>query len=644
MLRAGPADQGLAARPRGGPAPGWAEALAAFDAAIASANAGRIEKKGSEAKLFVPLAGGLNPQPISTLLDLTVFHVAARERPDGLDPEGLPAAKRIPSDIAKAAREAVREGFSTWLKALAAWRARGEAGEGRPRMPGFAKRGTLPGFAFPLTESTQRFPSLAKFAMRTGEDKAGVLPDADKEGWAAFGLRAAIGKAVAAWAKGDPSRAGAAAKSVRIAFSGKKLRMSAALAVPRRHPEGSFLWELARREPEAWAEMSPDPDLLEAWVRELIAPQAWLGAATDPKAPHAWISQNFEVAGVDPGLGNLAAMGRSCGAPMLAFSGKAFGDKVAEFDERIEKLASRLAGPELRALASKIQKARDAGSPVAAADNARRRELAQALWQDGRILALRRGKKAYSTGEAHRLASAIAKAAAAGRAAAVVLSRNPGMKKQDMGRAGNKRAHNVPHGLLAALLREKLDALGVALVETEESWTSQASFVDSDPMPVHPAGAKGEAAKARKAEAKLAKLRGKTEPPKAGPPETPAVEIKPAAAPEAPAPFLREKKPKRPKAAKRDNDNKDPQQTKPPPSFSGAREASDRNRFVRHRPLDASARPEARHRRRAVHADGQAALNAIRKVCPAFACSAKVSLRHQVMLLRAGRWRLWEPA
>jgi IS605 OrfB family transposase len=604
----------------------WAEALKAFDDAIESANALRA---GKGSKLFTKLSSGLNPSPVSTILDLTIFHAATRERIDGLDPLKRSASKRIPANIAKAAREHVRESLSTWLKALKAWRkAPGEAG--MPRMPGYQKKGALPAFMFPLDDSTRGFPNLGKFDLSVGEDKAGVLGNEDKEAWAAFKLRAHAEACVAAWAKSDPNRQEAQIKSVRIHAQSKRPKMEIVVAVARIHPAGSFLAELKARHPEDWAKRASDPAALEDWTKELVAGLSWSDV---PAHPNAWISENFSAVGADPGQNNLLSLGFSGGATMKIFSGKAFERKMASFDQRIDRLAAGLTTPELRTLAASIQATLNAGGKTALADIRRRQELSQAIHQDGRMLALRRQKQAYSKDQAHRLARAVANAAADAKAAVVVLSRNKGWKQAaGLNAKAERRSHNIPHATLGKLLREKLDALGIVLIETEESYTSQASFVDHDPMPVHAKGAKQEAARARKLQDKLTTSQGQMQP--WGQAEKAVLPT------EAPASFQRPAQGSAKKTV-----TPAPACVPKPPPFSGTRDASDRNFYVRQGPLDARGSPRINpHRRGRVPADGQAALNAIRKICPKFACSSKVSLAFDVMRLSFGCWRKFESA
>ena len=447
-----------------------------------------------------------SPNPLATVLDATLFHKACRDRVDGLDPQRKTASSRIPSRLGKEARERVRQSFSNWAKSLGAWKAAGSDPRGMPGMPGYFPKGELPSFEFPLGQTTRKLPKLGGFEMKVGEDKALALSDQDKAGWCDFELRKHVERSLAAWAK-DRGLEGATPKRVRIQVK-KNGRASLQIVaeLPRSFPEGSFLAQLKARHPQEWEGRGGDAATLEAWIKKLCANQSWLPLAVGPENQNDWISRQFSVVGADPGEANLLSLGFSGGHPMAIFSGHEFHQRTSRLDQSIDRLASKLCSPEERGLQAKRDALAASGQKLPINDLIRLRELAKARWSDPKIIALRRKKRDYVRGEVHRLAAKVAKQASQAKAAVFVLSRNHGLKSAS-GRSSKQErtAHNIPHDLLAQLLRDKLDMLGIALVETEESFTSLASFVDHDPLGVHPNGAKQEAAQAKRAAKKLAK-------------------------------------------------------------------------------------------------------------------------------------------
>ncbi len=68
----------------------------------------------------------------------------------------------------------------------------------------------------------------------------------------------------------------------------------------------------------------------------------------------------------------------------------------------------------------------------------------------------------------------------------LVIGKNP-LWKQDvhLGRSTNQNFVSVPHARFIAMLTYKAALVGIQVLLTEESYTSQASFLDADPLPVY---------------------------------------------------------------------------------------------------------------------------------------------------------------
>ena len=116
-----------------------------------------------------------------------------------------------------------------------------------------------------------------------------------------------------AWRQGGDFEA----KQIRIVPDPKGTRIHVVCSTPDVHPEGSFLWELARRHPEEWAKRRGDVDMMSAWVRELASTQTWNPdrvTSPDREGPAAWISENFGALGIDPGVSNVACVASTSGA------------------------------------------------------------------------------------------------------------------------------------------------------------------------------------------------------------------------------------------------------------------------------------------------------------------------------------------
>jgi putative transposase len=68
----------------------------------------------------------------------------------------------------------------------------------------------------------------------------------------------------------------------------------------------------------------------------------------------------------------------------------------------------------------------------------------------------------------------------------LVIGKNPLWKQHArLGRRGNQNFVSVPHARFIEMLTYKAELVGIQVIVTEESYTSKASFLDADPLPVY---------------------------------------------------------------------------------------------------------------------------------------------------------------
>jgi putative transposase len=71
---------------------------------------------------------------------------------------------------------------------------------------------------------------------------------------------------------------------------------------------------------------------------------------------------------------------------------------------------------------------------------------------------------------------------------ALVIGRNPRWKQEaNLGRRGNQNFVGIPHARYIAMLSYKAEVVGVQVLVSEERYTSKASLLDGDPLPVYAA-------------------------------------------------------------------------------------------------------------------------------------------------------------
>ena len=76
----------------------------------------------------------------------------------------------------------------------------------------------------------------------------------------------------------------------------------------------------------------------------------------------------------------------------------------------------------------------------------------------------------------------------------LIIGKNDGWKQDtDMGRTNNQNFMSVPHDKFIGMLSYKCAIAGITVVMQEESYTSKASFLDMDPIPVYGMADAGEA-------------------------------------------------------------------------------------------------------------------------------------------------------
>ena len=67
----------------------------------------------------------------------------------------------------------------------------------------------------------------------------------------------------------------------------------------------------------------------------------------------------------------------------------------------------------------------------------------------------------------------------------LVIGKNDGWKQNiEMGKRNNQNFVQIPHSRFIHMLYYKAELVGITVLITEESYTSKASFLDRDPLPV----------------------------------------------------------------------------------------------------------------------------------------------------------------
>ncbi len=89
----------------------------------------------------------------------------------------------------------------------------------------------------------------------------------------------------------------------------------------------------------------------------------------------------------------------------------------------------------------------------------------------------------------HKISFNIVKIAVERNIDTLVIGKNVGWKQKiELGKRNNQNFVQVPHSLLIELITYKANGEGISVIVTEESYTSQASFLDEDIIPTYKLG------------------------------------------------------------------------------------------------------------------------------------------------------------
>jgi putative transposase len=132
------------------------------------------------------------------------------------------------------------------------------------------------------------------------------------------------------------------------------------------------------------------------------------------------------------------------------------------------------------------------GRPVKSTNqyyNKRKAELQKALGRTGstrRMERLTTKRNRRIEQYMHTTSKRIIDLLVSGGIGTLVIGKNDGWKQEvNMGKQNNQQFCQIPHAKLISMLTYKAELVGIKVILTEESYTSQASLLDLDPLPVY---------------------------------------------------------------------------------------------------------------------------------------------------------------
>ena len=166
-------------------------------------------------------------------------------------------------------------------------------------------------------------------------------------------------------------------------------------------------------------------------------------------------TEKMRAAAIDPGVDNFCAVANNFGAAPFLVKGGMIKSENRYYNKKLAKLKSE---------AMRCGKRHNT------------RRIGRLTDRRNRII----------RDHMHKVSRYITDWAEENRADVVILGHN-NFQKQGIsnGHVNNQNFVQIPYGVFAGMLRYKLEEKGIALVETEESYTSKADFLAGDPMPVY---------------------------------------------------------------------------------------------------------------------------------------------------------------
>ena len=436
--------------------PNQCDAIVVFNRHADAINDKRRAKaagKEKEPKLLARLEDRMTVSPLTVALDVTLLDNVVR---DWRDCDGDVVYRRLP---AASAQQVVRSVIDTWKASLAAlkdWATSPGKYTGRPDFPRFLPKDGYYPLEIPFAAMTTGFPrpkalpDLPGLEFFYGHDlRSAVVASCKKRGWDSF-----------------------TPQHVRLVEKGGRIRIEAVVAVAAAYPEGSFLKRMFEAHGDELRELKTERQretFILSKVRDAV-----------PGAKDA-----LRVAGIDFGEGNVATAAFSTGHRAMIHSGERPWEVIGRYDALLDVMKAKLITPRLKELQA-IQ------VDLAERNQRMERSLSIEMAREWRKvygdLGYRRlvsRKERVKADFEHKISTDLVDRCVRNGIDVIVVGQNKGMKAgAGWGSQRNRSSHLFAHHRLLSLIRYKAERHGIAVVTTEESYTSKASFVDHDAMGV----------------------------------------------------------------------------------------------------------------------------------------------------------------
>lgn len=435
------------------------QAVNAFNGVIQALNAKRlsIDPQAKQLPLFAWASNNL----FTCLLDPTVLDQVCRNWATSHEDT---VYSRLPGVMAQQVRRRVIDAFKSHFKAIEAYTAHPAAFTGKPRMPSYRNKGSQFVLEFPLAQLNGQglLPSVVGKRVPVDYEETSLLTDEQLSRLQTLHLREEI---EAAAKRRGLLNANPVHLRIVPGRRGQKLEVVVDCSIE--YPTGSFLARVNAAEPDCMVGMSSKQK--EEWLKRKLA-----------KLPTDQIPR---LAGLDFGLNNVVALGYSTGHKADVVAGSLLEKTLDRCYQRLSDFQSENSTARMRELQSLKTAAREKKQPFSKFLSNELNGLLRNMYAQPRYAQLQAELQNTIQNALHQLSSGIIDFLKDKKIDVLVVGLNKGWKTaSDMSKDNRSRFGRIAHSRLLTLLRYKAEAIGVAVLSTEESYTSQASFVENEKL------------------------------------------------------------------------------------------------------------------------------------------------------------------
>ena len=450
--------------------PSQTQAIEHVNKAVVKINESRLQKypaqikKNPDAKLKQIELLGTTGNPLYTMLDLTVLDNALRTWEDT---NGKTVYSSMPAVMAQQVLKKVLENYQSFFAGLKQFQTSPAGMTGRPRPPKYLFKHARFLLEIPLVAVHDgHLPSLKGKKIAENYYNTSFLPEELLPTFSAFDVNQAIFNAckTRGWAKYQP-------QCLRIVPTRNGIKLEVVVRVEGAYPEKSFLAKLTTIHGEQLAAIK-EPKKRDKWLLEFLK--------------NTPVDEMPRIAAADLGVNNLVTVAFSTGHKAHIYSSGRFESVLCDFNEQLDNLVSKRTPLRARQLQGKKNALLAKNEKLSKAEHLELNGLLKIVYAHPTYRKLLGKKNRWISDFLHKTSCSIVKEAVDKKISVIVIGRNIGWKQEsNMGRVQNRRFSQIAHATLIKLITYKAEHHGIAVVLTEESYTSKTSFVTNEALEVY---------------------------------------------------------------------------------------------------------------------------------------------------------------